>query len=101
MNDSSWNTAFSTGAVGPMGYEQVRRYSQPYGLRQLFNSSMDHYLESRRDMYAFLTRVNLPDKIVGDGIRGREARYCLGDGNGAVPARDRRGVEGQLQQDSG
>jgi hypothetical protein len=41
MSDSSWNTAFSTGAVG----------------------SMDHYLESRRDMYAFLTRVNLPDKL--------------------------------------
>jgi hypothetical protein len=63
LNDSSSNTAFSTGAVGPMGYDQVRRYSQPYGLRQLFNSSMDHYLESRRDMYAFLTRVNLPDKL--------------------------------------
>jgi hypothetical protein len=63
LNDSSWNTAFSTGAVGHMGYGEVRRYSQLYGLQQLFNSGMDHYLESRRDMYVFLTRVKLPNKL--------------------------------------
>lgn len=62
LNDSSWNTAFSTGAVGHMDYEEVRRYSQLYALQQMFNSSMDHYLESRRDMYAFLTRMQLPGK---------------------------------------
>jgi len=62
LNDSSWNTAFSTGAVGHMDYDEVRRYSQLYALQQMFNSSMDHYLESRRDMYAFFTRTSLPEK---------------------------------------
>jgi ribosome-associated protein YbcJ (S4-like RNA binding protein) len=62
LSDSSWSTAFSTGAVGHMNYDEVRRYSQLYALQQMFNSSMDRYLESRRDMYSFLTRVNLPDK---------------------------------------
>ena len=62
LNDASWNTAFSTGAVAHMDYDEVRRYSQLYGLQQMFNTSMDHYLESRRDMYAFLTRLNLSTK---------------------------------------
>lgn len=62
LSDSSSNTAFSTGAVGHMNYDEVRRYSQLYALQQMFNNSMARYLESRRDMYAFLTRVNLPDK---------------------------------------
>ena len=62
LNDSSWNTAFSTGAVGHMDYDEVRRYSQIYALQQMFNRSMDHYLESRRDMYAFFTRTNLLEK---------------------------------------
>jgi len=63
LSDSSWNTAFSTGAVAHMDYDEVRRYSQLYALQQMFNSTMDHYLESRRDMYAFLTRMQLPDKL--------------------------------------
>jgi hypothetical protein len=62
LSDSSWNTAFSTGAIGHMEYDEVRRYSQVYALQQMFNLSMDRYLESRRDMYAFLTRANLPYK---------------------------------------
>jgi hypothetical protein len=62
LSDSSWNTAFSTGAVAHMDYDEVRRYSQLYALQQMFNSTMDHYLESRRDMYAFLARIQLPDK---------------------------------------
>jgi hypothetical protein len=62
LSDSSWNTASSTGAVGHMNYDEVRRYSELYALQHMFNSSMDRYLESRRDMYSFLTRVNLPDK---------------------------------------
>ena len=62
LSDSSWNTAFSTGAVAHMNYGEVRGYSQLYALQQLFNASMDRYLESRRDMYAFLTRLDLPDK---------------------------------------
>jgi hypothetical protein len=82
LNDSSWNTAFSTGAVGHMGYGEVRRYSQLYGLQQLFNRSMDHYLESRRDMYVFLTRVNLPDKLSAtefeDGKRAIAAEMVTG-----------------------
>ena len=53
LSDSSWNTAFSTGAVAHMDYDEVRRYSQLYALQQMFNSTMDHYLESRRDMYPF------------------------------------------------
>jgi hypothetical protein len=62
LSDSSWNTAFSTGAVAYMDYGEVRRYSQLYALQQLFNASMDRYLESRRDMYAFLAEMDLPDK---------------------------------------
>jgi hypothetical protein len=62
LSDASWNTAFSTGAVAHMEYDEVRRYSQIYALQQMFNGSMDHYLESRRDMYAFLTRMDLPYK---------------------------------------
>jgi hypothetical protein len=62
LSDSSWNTAFSTGAVAHMNYGEVRRYSQLYALQQMFNATMDRYLESRRDMYAFLTRLDLPDK---------------------------------------
>lgn len=63
LNDASWNTAFSTGAVAHMDYDEVRRFSQLYALQQMFNTSMDHYLESRRDMYAFLTRLDLPSKV--------------------------------------
>lgn len=63
LNESSWNTAFSTGAVAHMDYDEVRSYSQLYGLQQMFNATMDRYLESRRDMYAFLTRLDLPGKL--------------------------------------
>ena len=62
LSESSWNTAYSTGAVAHMDYDEVRRYAHIYALQELFNSSMDKYLESRRDMYAFLTRAQLPDK---------------------------------------
>lgn len=62
LSDASWNTAFSTGAVAHMDYDDVRHYAQLYALQQLYNSSMDRYLESRRDMYVFLAEMNLPDK---------------------------------------
>lgn len=62
LNDASWSTAFTTGAVEHMDYDEVRRYSQLYGLQQMFNTTMDRYLESRRDMYAVLTRLDLPNK---------------------------------------
>lgn len=62
LNESSWNTAYSTGAVAHMDYEEVRQYSQLYAVQQMFNLSMDHYLESRREMYAFFAEMDLPDK---------------------------------------
>jgi hypothetical protein len=65
-----------------MNYEEVRRYSQLYALQQMFNSSIDRYLESRRDMYSFLTRVNLPDKPspteFGDGKRAISSEMVTG-----------------------
>jgi len=82
LQDSSWNTAFSTGAVGHMDYAEVRGYSQLYGLQQMFNSSMDHYLETRRDLYAFLTRMQLPgkpsDAEFEDGKRAIAAEMVTG-----------------------
>jgi hypothetical protein len=101
LSDSSWNTAFSTGAVAHMNYEEVRRYSQLYALQQMFNATMDRYLESRRDMYAFLTRMDLPDKpssaefesgkrVITSGIMTgqflREIGQALSDGYGKFPA---------------
>ncbi len=62
LSDSSWNTAFSTGAVAHMDYDEIRGYSQVYAIQQMFNTSMDHYVESRRDMFAFLAEMNSPDK---------------------------------------
>src|SRR3984957_5298550 len=67
------------GAVAHMVCDKVRRYSQIYALRQMFNGSMDHYLESRRDMYAFLTRMDLPYKPSAAEFRRREARHRVGD----------------------
>jgi len=61
LSQSAWNTAFSTGATAHMEYDQVNRYSQLYDLQQLFNSSMEHYIGFRLAMYAFLTRLKLPD----------------------------------------
>jgi hypothetical protein len=60
----------------------VRRSSQLYALPPLFNGSLDHYLESRQDLYAFLTQGEPAGQIVGDGFRGWKARYCLGAGAG-------------------
>jgi hypothetical protein len=101
LSDSSWNTGFSTGAVAHMNYEEVRRYSQLYALQQMFNATMDRYLESRRDMYAFLTLMDLPDKpsaaefesgkgVITSGIMTgqflREIGQALSGGYGKFPA---------------
>ena len=62
LNQSAWNTAFSTGATAHMAYDQVNRYSQLYDGQQLFNSAMERYVELRVEMYGFLTRLEQPDK---------------------------------------
>jgi hypothetical protein len=61
LSQSAWNTAFSTGTTAHMEYDQVKTYSQLYDAQQLFNSSMERYVGLRLDMYAFLTRLELPD----------------------------------------
>jgi hypothetical protein len=62
LSESAWNTAFSTGATAHMQYDQVNKDSQLYAAQQLFNSTMERYVGLRIEMYAFLTRLELPDK---------------------------------------
>ena len=62
LNESAWNTTFSTGAIAYMDYDEVKRYSQLYALQQLYNSTMERNLESRGEMYAFLSRMEIPEK---------------------------------------
>ena len=45
-----------------MPYAEARRYSQIYMLQQMFNGTMDKYVESRGEMYAFLNRIERPQK---------------------------------------
>jgi hypothetical protein len=62
LSESSWNTAFSTGAIAHMSYDEAKRYSQLYALQELFNVTMDRYLQKRGEMYAFLKLTELPGK---------------------------------------
>jgi hypothetical protein len=62
LSESSWNTAFSTGAIAHMRYDEAKRYSQVYALQELFNVTMDRYLLKRGEMYAFLKLTELPGR---------------------------------------
>jgi len=62
LSESAWNTSFSTGATAHMQYSDVNKYSQLYAAQELFNSTMDRYVGSRLEMYAFLTRLQSADK---------------------------------------
>ena len=62
LSDAAWNTAGTSGALAHMQYAEARRYSQIYMLQQMFNGTMDKYVESRGEMYAFLNRIERPEK---------------------------------------
>ena len=46
LDDASWSTAQSTGAVGFMSYGEVKRYSQIYKLQQLFVATQQHLIDN-------------------------------------------------------
>ena len=62
LGEDAWNTSNSTGATSHMSYEEVKRYSRLYTIQALFNATAERYLAERGEMYAFLTRLNLPDR---------------------------------------
>jgi hypothetical protein len=62
LSDAAWNTAGTSGALAHMQYAEARRYSQIYMMQQMFNGTMDKYVESREEMYAFLNRIGRPEK---------------------------------------
>jgi hypothetical protein len=45
-----------------MSYREAREYAQLYSLQQMFNANMDRYVDSRAEMYAFLSRTALRDR---------------------------------------
>jgi hypothetical protein len=62
LAESAWNTTGSSGALAHMSYTEAREYAQLYSLQQMFNANMDRYVDSRAEMYAFLSRTELRDK---------------------------------------
>ena len=62
LSDAAWNTAGSSGALAYMPYAEARRYSQIYTLQQMFNGTMERYIVSRGEIYAFLNRIQRPEK---------------------------------------
>jgi hypothetical protein len=62
LGASAWNTSAVSGATAHMTYEEIQRYAQIYSMQDTYNSNMDRYLNSRFEMFAFLERLNLPDK---------------------------------------
>jgi hypothetical protein len=52
LNESAWHTASTTGATAHMQYDEVNRYSQLYDGQELFNSTMDRYVQLGLEMSA-------------------------------------------------
>ena len=63
LGEDAWNTSSSTGAISYLKYDEVKQYSKLYAGQRLFNATAERYLATRGEMYAFLTRLNLPDKL--------------------------------------
>jgi hypothetical protein len=72
LSDAAWNTAASSGALAHMPYAEARRYSQIYTLQQMFNGTMERYIESRGEIYAFLNRIQRPEKSSVAAFEGSE-----------------------------
>src|SRR6516225_8544376 len=60
-----------------MDYAQARQYAQLYSLQQMFNADMDRYVDSRAEMYAFLSQMQLQDKPSEAGFEAEEhTKFC-------------------------
>ena len=57
LNDSAWNAASSTGAIGFMSYKEVTLYSRLYAFQKVYGSTVERNLKDRHDMNVFLQRM--------------------------------------------
>lgn len=63
LRDSAWNAASSTGAIGYMSYDEVKRYSELYALQRLHATIFERSLKDRHDVYVLLQRLDSQDKL--------------------------------------
>lgn len=103
LSDSAWRTSASSGATAYMSYAEAKRYSRLYAVQEIYDATMERYLNSRLAMYGFLVRLSLPERpssaefeagkrAITDGIVTGQALLEIGKGlNSAYEtlARDR------------
>ena len=74
LSDAAWDTTGTSGALAHMPYAEARSYSQIYIIQQMFNGTMDKYVESREEMYAFLNRIERPENLQRQHLRAARRR---------------------------
>jgi hypothetical protein len=63
LHDSAWAAASSTGAIGFMSYDEVKRYSRLYAVQQINGSILERNLADRHEMNVLLVRMQSAGKL--------------------------------------
>lgn len=63
LSDSAWTATSTTGAIGFMDYDEVKRYSELYAIQKITASIFDSNLQGRHEMNVFLVRMEAPGKL--------------------------------------
>ena len=63
FQDSAWNAASSSGAIGFMGYDEVKRYERLYNSQKIIGSFMERHLDDRIEVRIFLNHIQSKDKL--------------------------------------